>query len=159
MLPQQSHPFLLDKSFHTKLSGQPSEQLLLGNFLLDELSYCVKVNIMASWSWRNRGRHYRNYPLLPKIMITIFFSFRADYLKMYRQRTRSDLEGFTNFMAQGVRTEYLESVFPAESFPAWQTIQTGETCKIPGAGCISQIIDSLSEVLSFDPLLREIGPK
>ena len=46
---------------------------------------------------------------------------------MYRQRTGSDLEGFTNFMAQGVRTEYLESVFPAESFPAWQTIQTGET--------------------------------
>ena len=71
----QSHPFLLDKSFHTKLSGQPSEQLLLGNFLLDELSYCVKVNIMASWSRRDRGRHYRNYPLLPKIMITHFFQF------------------------------------------------------------------------------------
>ena len=95
-----------------------------------------------------------------KLMIThLFFSFRADYLKMYRQRTRSDLEGFTNFMAQGVRTEYLESVFPAESFPAWQTIQTGENCQIPGARCISQIIDSLSEVLSFDPLLREIEPK
>ena len=28
-----------------------------------------------------------------------------------------------------------------------------------GYGCISRIIDSLSEVLSFDPLLREIGPK
>ena len=39
------------------------------------------------------------------------------------------MEGFNNFMAQGVRTEYLESVFPAESFPAWQTIQTGEKRK------------------------------
>ena len=58
-----------------------------------------------------------------------FFSFRSDYLKLYRQRTRSDLEGFNNFMSQGVRTEYLESVFPAESFPAWQTIQTGEKRK------------------------------
>ena len=48
---------------------------------------------------------------------------------MYRQRTRSDLEGFTNFMSQGVRTKYLESVFPAESFPAWQTIQTGDKSK------------------------------
>lgn len=28
-------------------------------------------------------------------------------------------------MDAGVRSEYLESVFPAESFPAWQTIQTG----------------------------------
>ena len=52
---------------------------------------------------------------------------------MYRQRTRSDLEGFNNFMAQGVRTEYLESVFPAESFPAWQTIQTGEILGATGA--------------------------
>ena len=25
-----------------------------------------------------------------------------------------------------IRTQYLESVFPAESFPAWQTIQTGK---------------------------------
>ena len=27
--------------------------------------------------------------------------------------------------AEGVRAEYLESVFPAESFPAWQSLQTG----------------------------------
>ena len=67
-----------------------------------------------------------------KIITHFCFSFRADYLKMYRQRTRSDLEGFNNFMAQGVRTEYLESVFPAESFPAWQTIQTGKSCQILG---------------------------
>ena len=31
-------------------------------------------------------------------------------------------------MEAGVRSEYLKSVFPAESFPAWQTIQTGLFC-------------------------------
>ena len=30
------------------------------------------------------------------------------------------------WLVQGVKTEFLKSVFPAESFPAWQTIQTGD---------------------------------
>ena len=52
--------------------------------------------------------------------------FRWDYFRIYKRRTGKELEGFRRFMSEGVRTEYLESVFPAESFPAWQTIQTGE---------------------------------
>ena len=33
--------------------------------------------------------------------------------------------GFSRFMSQGVHTEYITSVFPSESFPSWQTINTG----------------------------------
>ena len=54
------------------------------------------------------------------------FRFRWDYFQIYRDKTGHDLEGFKQFIAGGVRARYLESVFPAESFPAWQTIQTGE---------------------------------
>ena len=28
-------------------------------------------------------------------------------------------------MRKGVHTEYIKSVFPSESFPSWQTINTG----------------------------------
>lgn len=47
-------------------------------------------------------------------------------MDLYRERTGKDLEGFKQFADNGVRTEWLKSVFPAESFPAWQTIQTGD---------------------------------
>ena len=56
----------------------------------------------------------------------IFFRFRWDYFDIYKRRTKGkELEWFKRFAAGGVSTEYLESVYPAESFPAWQTIQTG----------------------------------
>ena len=51
--------------------------------------------------------------------------FRWDYFEKYHEKTGRELTGFQKFMDAGVRSEYLESVFPAESFPAWQTIQTG----------------------------------
>ena len=54
-----------------------------------------------------------------------FFRFRSDYFKIYQDRTGQELNGFKRFMSTGVRAEYLESVFPAETFPALQTIQTG----------------------------------
>ena len=56
----------------------------------------------------------------------LFSRFRWDYFDIYKDRTGKDLEGFKRFMSAGVRTKYLESVFPAESFPALQTIQTGK---------------------------------
>ena len=55
----------------------------------------------------------------------IDFRFRWDYFDKYHEKTGGELVGFQKFMEAGVRSEYLESVFPAESFPAWQTIQTG----------------------------------
>jgi len=64
-------------------------------------------------------------PQRNKLLLIVLDGFRWDYFEIYKQRTGKDLEGFRRFMSEGVRTEYLESVFPAESFPAWQTIQTG----------------------------------
>ena len=69
---------------------------------------------------------------------TLWFSiirFRWDYLpRENQQRVNGEGEkvfkapeypGFTKFMEQGVHTEYITSVFPSESFPSWQTINTG----------------------------------
>ena len=53
------------------------------------------------------------------------FRFRWDYFDKYHEKTGGELTGLQKFMDSGVRAQYLESVFPAESFPAWQTIQTG----------------------------------
>ena len=47
-------------------------------------------------------------------------------------------------MSQGVRTEYLKSVFPAESFPAWQTIQTGRCLK---KWLLTDLVDIRSECI------------
>lgn len=64
-------------------------------------------------------------PQRNKLLVIVLDGFRWDYFQIYKDRTGKDLEGFKRFMSAGVRTKYLESVFPAESFPAWQTIQTG----------------------------------
>jgi len=64
-------------------------------------------------------------PQRNKLLVIVLDGFRWDYFNIYKDRTGKDLEGFKRFMSAGVRTKYLESVFPAESFPAWQTIQTG----------------------------------
>ena len=72
------------------------------------------------------------------------FRFRWDYFQIYRDNTGHDLEGFKQFIAGGVRSKYLESVFPAESFPAWQTIQTGEL-RYPHCHTVGWNVDNLNE--------------
>ena len=69
---------------------------------------------------------------------TVWFSiirFRWDYLQSENRQTvnekgknvlrNPEYPGFSRFMSQGVHTEYITSVFPSESFPSWQTINTG----------------------------------
>jgi len=60
-----------------------------------------------------------------KLVVIVIDGFRWDYFDKYHEKTGGELTGFQKFMDSGVRAQYLESVFPAESFPAWQTIQTG----------------------------------
>ena len=59
-------------------------------------------------------------------------SFRWDYLARFKQRSGKDFNGFKAFLDGGVRTQYLKSVFPTDSFPTWQSISTGlfYNCKI-----------------------------
>eukprot|EP00091_Calanus_sinicus_P023846 TRINITY_DN8277_c0_g1_i1.p1 TRINITY_DN8277_c0_g1~~TRINITY_DN8277_c0_g1_i1.p1 ORF type:complete len:298 (+),score=72.38 TRINITY_DN8277_c0_g1_i1:94-987(+) len=67
-----------------------------------------------------------------QLILIVLDGFRWDYFQIYQERTGNQLEGFKKFMTAGVRTEYLESVFPAESFPAWQTLQTGVYPEVHG---------------------------
>jgi len=48
-------------------------------------------------------------------------SFRWDY---YDQHKR-DLDGFEEFLSDGVRAKWVEPVFPTSSYPNWHTISTG----------------------------------
>ena len=77
-----------------------------------------------------QGQHHVNFKTIWIYEQDCFhfpsFRFKSNYLDMYRDRTGRYLDGFHQFMSEGVRTRYLKSVFPAESFPAWQTIQTGK---------------------------------
>ena len=83
---------------------------------------------------------------MPKLILTQYIShltmsssFRWDYLRRFGVRG-GPFPGFDKFRQGGVETEYLESVFPSESFPAWQTINTGWF---------------LLELLSINPILYE----
>lgn len=62
-----------------------------------------------------------------KLLIVVLGGLRWDYLERFSKRSgvNGAFPGFDAFLRGGVRTEYLESVFPSESFPAWQTINTG----------------------------------
>merc|ERR1719184_758011 len=54
-----------------------------------------------------------------KLLVIVLDGFRWDYFSMYREKTGGkNLNYFQAFMKNGVRAQYLESVFPAESFPA-----------------------------------------
>ena len=74
----------------------------------------------TSWSSLSSMGRYRT-----RRNLNHCFRFRWDYFDKYHEKTGRELTGFQKFMNSGVRAHYLESVFPAESFPAWQTIQTG----------------------------------
>ena len=50
---------------------------------------------------------------------------RWDHLTRFTARSKKEFPGFKDFVSGGTQAEYLQSVFPAESFPAWQTITTG----------------------------------
>ncbi len=46
-------------------------------------------------------------------------------MEVFEGRSKRGFRGFSEFYEGGVRTEYLKSVFPAEDFPAWRSISTG----------------------------------
>lgn len=60
-----------------------------------------------------------------KLLIVVIDGLRWDHLDVFTRRTGRIFPGFKNFQDGGVKTEYLKSVFPSESFPSWQSISTG----------------------------------
>ena len=71
-----------------------------------------------------RIRHFSSF-VLNKTPILIC-RLRWDHLDVFTRRTGRIFPGFKNFQDGGVKTEYLKSVFPSESFPSWQSISTGK---------------------------------
>lgn len=57
--------------------------------------------------------------------LSLYFRMRWDHIRRFTLRSNKDFPGFKEFFMGGVRTKYLKSVFPSESFPAWQSINTG----------------------------------
>uniref|UniRef100_A0A0K2TR93 Ectonucleotide pyrophosphatase/phosphodiesterase family member 6like [Oryzias latipes] n=1 Tax=Lepeophtheirus salmonis TaxID=72036 RepID=A0A0K2TR93_LEPSM len=89
----------------------------LASLLLYLLSPCVPLS-RAMTSDTPDG--YRN-----RLLVVVVDGFRWDYLRKFSLRSGKGFPGFEEFKRGGVHTKYLKSVFPAESFPAWQTINTG----------------------------------
>lgn len=56
-----------------------------------------------------------------KLLIIMLDGFRWDYYELQKH----ELRGFPLFLKEGVQTEWVEPVFPSESYPAWTTISTG----------------------------------
>ena len=68
----------------------------------------------------------RVWNIISNIIQISLYRFRWDHIKRFTNiRKGKRFPGFEQFLAGGVQTEYLTSVFPSESFPAWQTINTG----------------------------------
>jgi len=49
-------------------------------------------------------------------------SFRYDYLS---DQPASDLPGFTKFIQNGVKAEFVNPLYPSISYPTWTTLSTG----------------------------------
>lgn len=63
-----------------------------------------------------------NGKILEKKMILILVDgVRYDYVK------DPNLKGFQRMAKKGVRAEYVQPIFPANSYPNWYTIVTGES--------------------------------
>ncbi len=71
------------------------------------------------------------------------FRFRWDYLSEFSRRSNKNFPGFQRFRMGGVTANYLKSVFPTDSFPTSQTIDTG---LYPGShGIVAQTFYDPSE--------------
>jgi len=108
----RSHLMLLLLALVTALAGQQG----------------AKAYTATSAKDNSRQNHYgaKQHRERPQanLLVVVIGGFRWDYLERFAPRG-GRFPGFDNFRRGGVETEYLQSVFPSESFPAWQTINTG----------------------------------
>ncbi|XP_021967716.1 glycerophosphocholine cholinephosphodiesterase ENPP6 [Folsomia candida] len=56
-----------------------------------------------------------------KLLVIMMDGFRWDYY----DQSKGELRGFPLFLKEGVQAEWVEPIFPSESYPAWTTISTG----------------------------------
>ncbi|KAK3911036.1 Glycerophosphocholine cholinephosphodiesterase ENPP6 [Frankliniella fusca] len=56
-----------------------------------------------------------------RTLVLLLDGFRWDYIK----HLAGDTSGFKEFLKNGVSAEYVNTIFPSLSFPAWTTISTG----------------------------------
>ena len=61
------------------------------------------------------------------LVIIMLDGFRWDYAE---RQPPGQTPNFDRFKTDGVRAEYVEPIFPANSFPSWTTIVTGKYWKI-----------------------------
>jgi len=87
---------------------------------------CLIITTLATTSSDDSRRILSNKPRPKFNLVVVIGGFRWDHIKRFTNiRKGKRFPGFEQFLAGGVQTEYLTSVFPSESFPAWQTINTG----------------------------------
>ena len=80
---------------------------------ISKLSYCSALPEPAASS--SGGRIAEK-----KMILILVDGVRYDYVK------DPNLKGFQRMAKKGVRAEYVQPIFPANSYPNWYTIVTGE---------------------------------
>ena len=58
-----------------------------------------------------------------KLVLILLDGFRWDYVDRLDE---GEIPNFKDFIATGSRAEYVQPIFPSESYPSWTTIVTGE---------------------------------
>lgn len=62
------------------------------------------------------------YSSKPKLLYIMMDGFRWDYLE---KDSASNLPGFTKFISEGMKAQWLDPIFPSFSYPTWTTLVTG----------------------------------
>ena len=57
-----------------------------------------------------------------KLVVMMLDGFRWNYFDHFGP---DEIPAFQRFMENGVKAEYVQSIFPSKSFPSWTSIATG----------------------------------
>ena len=58
-----------------------------------------------------------------KLVVILLDGFRFDYVEHFGNGVFPNLE---KFISQGVKADYVQTIFPSKSYPSWTTIVTGK---------------------------------
>ena len=99
--------------------------------------YCIKKTFLSS-SYKLRPQNNRIPFKMKSLLLLLFLTpaclardklviilldgFRYDYID---RRSEQELPHLKSLLREGARAEYVQTIFPAVSFPSWTTIVTG----------------------------------
>lgn len=106
------------------------------------VSGCLSFLLLAvSFAWSHSGPDgiLNSLHKEKKVILVLVDGVRYDYVK------DPSLKGFQRMARKGVKAEYVQPIFPSNSYPNWYTIVTG----MPSASLFVQLCSSCPRSLSL----------